>query len=137
MSENKKPRLAEVLGVEVGEKFEIETSVRGPFYVNSGGLLLDRDGTDRPALAISAINHPEIIKRRPRWTEQDVRDAKTFRRMWPDKEIEFERAEDNLCCLTIIQGNLHGYLRLSKVDLLPSVKPGQTVKLDDIIGGNE
>lgn len=138
MSENKKPRLAEVLGVEVGEKFDIVNDCYSPYFVDADGKLFDCDNDERySSLLNDIINHPELIKRRPRWTEQEVQDAKTFRRMWPEGEIEFDRWPDGRCCLTQIQGSLHGCLRLGEVDLFPSVKPGQTVKLADIIGGNE
>lgn len=137
MSENKKPRLAEILGVEVGEKFDMENDEYNPYFVDEDGYLHDCENDKLYNVPCEIINNPDLIKRRPRWTEQDVQDAKTFRRMWPDGKIEFGRWLSGRCGLIHIQGSLYGCLDLGEVDLFPSVKPGQTVKLDDIIGGTE
>ena len=73
----------------------------------------------------------------PRWTEQEVEDAKTLCRMWPGGEIEFKRYADGRCAMVHIQGSLHGCLDLGQVDLFPSILPGQSYTLDEIIGGAE
>lgn len=74
---------------------------------------------------------------KPRWTEQEVEDAKTLCRMWPGGEIEFKRYVDGRCTMVHIQGSLHGCLDLGQVDLFPSLRPGETVTIDEIIGGAE
>ena len=79
--------------------------------------------------------HEWDLEGKPRWTEQEVEDAKTFCRMWPGGEIEFKRYADGRCAMIHIQGSLHGCLDLGQVDLFPSLRPGETVKLDEIIGG--
>lgn len=40
MSENKKPRLAEVLGIEVEEKFNIRGHYYNPYFVDNEGVLI-------------------------------------------------------------------------------------------------
>lgn len=148
MSENKKPRLAEVLGVEVGEKFRI-----ADYPVDYGDVAVCTDGKVRrvrsnPPLEhgdkIGAnalyhiINHPELIKRGPRWTEQEVEDANNIIRMFGEDNFTYVTKDENGWpilsdgyedCATFTVG-------LEKI-IFPSLKPGQTVKLDDIIGGNE
>lgn len=132
MSENKKPRLAEALGVEVGEKFGCLWVRRATFHVDKCGELCDEEGLPHPTVAVDMINHPEIVRRRPRWTEQEVKDAKAIRRILPEaRDIEritetmtIVRDEDGFCLLTL------------QKDMFPNVKEGQTVKLADIIGGN-
>ena len=200
-----KPRICEVLGVDVDEVFTIETPVRKSTYCR-----IDEEGkiynTCIETLCY-AINHPDRIIRKPkqkqeekgmatdfeikitqirrdkplkdwtlgecqewcscytrcpgkcplfnfckqlqnepgkwelndkpRWTEQEVEDAKTLCRMWPNGEIEFKRDIDGRCSMVHIQGSLHGCLDLGRVDLFPSLRPGETVKLDEIIGGAE
>lgn len=79
--------------------------------------------------------HEWDLEGKPRWTEQEVEDAKTFCRMWPGGEIEFKRYADGRCAMIHIQGSLHGCLDLGQVDLFPSLRPGETVKLGEIIGG--
>ena len=81
--------------------------------------------------------HEWDLEEKPRWTEQEVEDAKTLCRMWPNGEIEFKRDIDGRCSMVHIQGSLHGCLDLGQVDLFPSLLPGETVKLDEIIGGTE
>ena len=64
-----------------------------------------------------------------------MEDAKTLCRMWPGGEIEFKRYADGRCAMVHIQGSLHGCLDLGQVDLFLSLRPGQSVTLDEIIGG--
>ena len=61
----------------------------------------------------------------PRWTEQDKEDAKMIKRVlfWVN---EVSRDEDKFLLM------LDGFL-LNK-ELLPSLKPGESVTLDEIIG---
>lgn len=104
MSEEKKPRLAEVLGVEVGEKFRI-----ADYPVDYGDVAVCTDGKVRrvrsnPPLEhgdkIGAnalyhiINHPENIKRCPRWTEQEVEIAKAIKLLAPAMDC-IERISEN------------------------------------------
>ena len=145
MSENKKPRLAEVLGVEVGEKFRI-----ADYPVDYGDVAVFADGKVRrvrpnPPYAhadkIGAnalyhiINHPEYIKRRPHWTEQEVEDAKNIIRLL---------GANSYCCVTReISGELYLLKHQAHFDMslpeyiFPSLKCCETVMLTDIIGGNE
>lgn len=129
-----KPRICEVLGVEPEEKFDA-----GPYkdaYVDLFGIIRTNIGSVMDADRVcDLINHPDRIIRKPHWTEQEVEDAKTLCRMWPGGKIEFKRYEDSRCAMVHIQGSLHGCLDLGQVDLFPSIQPGQSVTLDEIIGG--
>ena len=127
------PRICEVLGVEVGEWFTYP-GMSTSFQVTDGGFLKCADG-DLKMCVPTLINHPDRIIRKPCWTQQEVEDAKTFCRMWPGGEIEFKRYADGRCAMIHIQRSLHGCLDLGQVDLFPSLRPGETVKLDEIIGG--
>ena len=141
VSENKKPRLAEVLGVEVGEVFYISDypTDYGRVAVGSDGKLrrVHGDGGRGNKVGANAlyhlINHPECISHRPRWTKQEVKDAIAIWRILPEardidrvtETMTIVRDEDGFCLLTL------------QKDMFPNVKEGQTVKLADIIGGNE
>lgn len=88
MSENKKPQIAEILGVEVGERF----SLMGfqPHYVE---FWIKSDGTfetnpprvpNSSVALLRAVEQPCFVirkPRRPRWTEQDKADAKALKRL--------------------------------------------------------
>lgn len=143
MSENKKPRLAEILNVEVGEKFKIKGYFDGEFPFDEivvFQLLEDGTYTTTPAMfqgsaaaLLQSIDHPERIIHMPRWTEQEVKDAKAIQRILPEaRDIEritetltVVRDEDGFCLLTL------------QKDMFPNVKEGPAAKLADIIGGNE
>lgn len=88
MSENKKPRIAEILGVEVGERF----SLMGfqpqyvEFWIKSDGTFeTNPPRTPNSSVALlRAIEQPCFVirkPRRPRWTEQDKADAKALKRL--------------------------------------------------------
>lgn len=133
MSENKKPRLAEALGVEVGEKLLIDGRNRNPYSVTDEGFIVDRDGDVCYEVVTYLFNHPNRLIREPRWTEQEVKDAKAIQRILPEaRDIErttktstIVRDEDGFCLLTL------------QKDMFPNVKDGPAVKLADIIGGSE
>lgn len=143
MSEEKKPRLAEVLGVEVGEKFRI-----ADYPVDYGDVAVCTDGKVRrvrsnPPLEhgdkIGAnalyhiINHPENIKRCPRWTEQEVEIAKAIKLLAPAMDY-IERISENRSELYSKLDFGAAYL---PIPCIPSMKPGERIALNDIIGGRE
>ena len=71
-----KPRICEVLGVELGERFEVEGQP-GALYVDADGYMrYDEDDRLSTSAIHIAINHPERIIRKPRWTQQEVERAK-------------------------------------------------------------
>jgi hypothetical protein len=121
-----KPRICEVLGVEVGEKFTIADT---DYWIEKNGAIFS-DGNQRDLVGVSLIcdvvNHPDRIIRKPRWTEQEVEDAKALARAFsPDFKVY---RKDNLHLL--IGGGI-----CINTDTFPSVKIGQSVTLDEIIGG--
>lgn len=139
-----KLRICEVLGVEVDEVWHV-TGNDNAIYRISGGVALEyaipkcyEDGhgewrqSDTVHL-IDIINHPDRIIRKPRWTEQDVEDAKTVRRVF-GRDGVIERYNK---AMTEPYSNLvfdHLYIN---EDLFPSLRPGESVKLEEIIGGAE
>ena len=128
-----KPRICEVLGVEVGERFELgNTGII--LLVNDDGLLHiglshgNHKETDMNVnYLVKAINHPDRIIRKPRFTGQEVEDAKAIRRMLRD---------DGKLTRSIYGILTYGLVSLKK-DAFPSIRPGQSYTLDEIIGGTE
>lgn len=138
MSESKKPRLAEILGVEVGEKFVIDGRNYNPYSVIEEGLIVDCNGDVCYEVVTYLFNHPNCFIRKPRWTEQEVEDAKNIIRLFGTEDFTYAMKDES------------GYPGLSDTDdfftmgtiglennIFPSLKPGEFVKLTDIIGGNE
>lgn len=124
-----KPRICEVLGVEVGERFELgNTGII--LLVNDDGLLhigLSQGAHKETDLNVNylvkAINYPDRIIRKPRFTQQEVEDAKTLKRLFGKYKIADFGAR-----------HVFGGLRLNE-DAFPSFQPGQSYTLDEIIGG--
>ena len=139
-----KLRICEVLGVEVDEVWHV-TGNDNAIYRISGGVALEyaipkcyEDGhgewrqSDTVHL-IDIINHPDRLIRKPRWTEQEVEDAKAVRRVF-GRDGVIERYNK---AMTEPYSNLvfdHLYIN---EDLFPSLRPGESVKLEEIIGGAE
>lgn len=139
-----KPRICEVLGVEVDEEWTVSGNDIAIYRV-SGGVALeyampkyngDGYGEWIPAgmlCLVDFINHPDRIIRKPRWTEQEVEDAKAVRRVF-GRDGVIERYNK---AMTEPYSNLvfdHLYIN---EDLFPSLRPGESVKLEEIIGGAE
>lgn len=71
----------------------------------------------------------------PRWTEQDKEDARKIKAIFPDDySLDVGRLDDGRLKLVIIQGLS---FVLINDELLPSLKPGESVTLDEIIGGGK
>lgn len=76
---------------------------------------------------------PEIwpLESKPRWTEQEVEDAKTIKRVF-GRDGAIRRTPNLGERSTLVFDHLY-----INEDLFPSIKPGQSVTLDEIIGGAE
>ena len=142
-----KPRICEVLGVEVGERFELgNTGII--LLVNDDGLLHiglshgNHKETDMNVnYLVKAINDPDRIIRKPRFTEQEVEDAKTILRMFGEDDFtHIQKDEDGGPSLMDGDGKdpTRGWCSIGmEHDMFPSIKPGQTVTLDEIIKSGE
>lgn len=126
-----KPRICEVLGVEVEEWFSYP-GMNTSFQVTEGGFLKCADG-DLMMCVPTLINHPDRIIRKPRWTEQEVERAKAIKVLYPE-----------ICYIKSNDGWLRGLNKGKESIFLdcvlswfPSLRPGESVTLDEIIGGAE
>ena len=131
-----RPRICEVLGVEVGEWWEyggIEYSV------TENGIIIDHNNTVHFTGLTGAINNPDRIIRKPRFTEQEVEDAKTIKRMFGDDNFtHIHKGEDGFCEMMDGPGddpNVGWWSIGMEEGMFPSLRPGETVTLDEIIGG--
>ena len=135
MSENKKPRIAEILGVEVGERFKVDGYGSVNFYIDENGEACSNytNDPDYCTAIYQAINHPDRIIRKPRWTEQDVEDAKALKRM-------IKNAHHVLRCVEEVSLRLYdeydNYI-LTFSNCFAALPPQTGVALNEIIGGAE
>lgn len=125
-----KPRICEVLGVEVGEWFTYP-GMSTSFQVTEGGFLKCSDG-DLKMCVPALINHPDRIIRKPRFTEQEVERAKAIKTLF--KKIVAIKAYGTL---TNLMSYDVGYKVESIIDgtWFPSADEGEVYTLDEIIGG--
>lgn len=80
-----KPRICEVLGVEVGQSFKLKGADMG-FYVDRDGIVKreeDDASIGLPEICLM-INHPDRIIRKPCFTDQEVERAKAIKVLFPD-----------------------------------------------------
>ena len=128
-----KPRICEVLGVEPKEKFDAGSYKDA--YVDLYGTIRTNIGTLMDADQVcNIINHPDRIIRRPRFTQQEVESAKIISVLFPEAtHIERLRGSNAL----IIIGADNGWIANIENSLFQEIKSGQSVTLDEIIGGAE
>lgn len=139
-----KPRICEVLGIEVGERFELgNTGII--LLVNDDGLLhislyngAHKETDMNVNYLVKAINHPENIIRKNRFTEQEVVDARTIKRMFgADNFTHIQKDEmGRPAMVDCPMGDDNGWFFVGlEGGMFPSLRPGETVTLDEIIGG--
>ena len=122
-----KPRICEVLGFDVGEQFYIADSYCNPYHITPEGLIKDKDGDVQDCIALDLINHPDRIIRKPRFTEQEVERAKAIKVLFP-------------CAIAVVKAPfgsvaVSGASLMLSTEYFPSIQPGQSYTLDEIIGG--
>ena len=139
-----KTRICEVLGVEPEEVFEMRGNKIGNFRINKYGTFqieISNNcwGASTVECLNSLINQPENIIRKPRFTEQEVEDAKTIKRMFgADNFTHIHKDEDGWPEMMDgpgEDGNV-GWCSIGMEEgMFPSLRPNETVTLDEIIGG--
>ena len=135
-----KPRICEVLGVDSDEEWTVSGNDIAIYRV-SGGVALEYampkyngDGYGKwlpagmPCL-VDFINHPDRIIRKPRWTEQEVERAKAIKVLYPEADSLDE------CDPQVKVLNTKFVMATLDTALFPSLRPSETVTLDEIIGG--
>ena len=130
-----KPRICDVLGVEVNENFKFNDfpfdECKVYFVGTDGEIINAKGGSVTGGELCYIINNPDRIIHKPRWTEQEVERAKAIKVLYPEA--------DNLneCDPQIKVLNTKFVIATLDTALFPSLRPGESVKLDEIIGGTE
>lgn len=134
-----KPRICEVLGVEVNENFKFNDfpfdECKVYFVGTDGEIRNAKGGSVTGGELCYIINNPDRIIRKPRWTEQEVEDAKAIRRIMSEYTDIVRKKDGCVTHLFLTSEDVEDYFLDS--GLFPSLRPGETVKLDEIIGGVE
>lgn len=134
-------RLAEILGVEIGERFRVR-DFSPEYYIDQRGRMMFDECIAGQHAIFCAINHPECIirlPRKPRFSDDELAFlARTGARyvskkiggnivdLWDGKPAELAEGR----YINAIGGNLIGYVPAS---CLPSLSPGQCVELAEVL----
>lgn len=133
MSVCEKPKLCEILGVDVDE----EWSVNGDRYkIGCLGQLLYFSTTHQDWRVLSdwlcaLIECPEQIKHKPRWTKEDVESVKAIRLIYPTATY-IERDSYKIGGQYILHFRDCAW-RMIEEFKGPSLKAGELVSLDEIL----
>lgn len=126
-----KPRICEVLGVEVDEEFTIGEN---QYFIDKSGDMwcVTKNGEKlKCSTAICcAINHPDRIIRKSRFSGQEVERAKAIKLLYKDAE-KIQECDP----VAKILNNYDSVIAQVDTGMFPSLRLGETVTLDEIIGG--
>ena len=130
-----KPRICEVLGVEVGEPFGFNDfpfdDVKSYFIGTDGEIRNVHGGEVASSELCYIINHPDCIIRKPRWTEQEAERAKAIKMLYSEAEsIEMYGFGIRVFNRKLVIATLDP-------SLFPSLRSNEIITLDEIIGGTE
>ena len=130
-------RLAEIFGVKEDEEFKYEYQGFGfeceKYRIHNGKRQYFSDGwydASSEMKLTEMIAHPERIQRLPRWTEQDVEDAKAAKRIVLANPYFVRRDSDNNI---LILSPSESFITVLKESCFPSLKIGEKATLDEII----
>lgn len=132
-----KPRICEVLRVEVNQSFqfndfpfdEVKSYLIGP----DGKIRNVHGGEVTSSELCYIINNSDCIIHMPHWTEQEVEDAKYIKRIM---EVDMVRRNEYGSGLVAIRSDVNVSIVINR-KLFPSLCPGEVVALDKIIEGAE
>lgn len=130
-----KPRICEVLRVEVNQSFqfndfpfdEVKSYLIGP----DGEIRNVHGGEVTSSELCYIINHSDYIIREPRWMEQEVERAKAIKMLYS----EAESIEMYGFGITVFNRKL--VIATLDPSLFPSLRQNEIITLDEIIGGAE
>lgn len=139
-----KPRICEVLGIEVEEGFEFDFGSdqvsRGKMKIGADGLRYYKNGKDwfrcwNEEDLIYIINHPDRIIRKPRWTQQEVERAKAIKVLYPVvKTLAYVDIVGQTFYMYDDEDNYKGSLD-NLDETFPTLRSIRRATLDEIIGG--
>lgn len=127
-----KPRICNVLGVEVGEKFSItytshSTMITRICRIDENGNIVSDEGR-LPAEALSQIiNYPERIVKTTPLSDKEIEAIKAIKNLFPTAEyVEHIKNSD----IVGIGNSENGWIADINNALFPSLKPGDHIDID-------
>ena len=140
ISEDIKPNLARILGVEIGQRFMFDTNNVTVWHITNDGRIVDDNDMpmEAAALLLEMIQNPNKIKIcRNNWTNAEIENAKAIKRLFKEaKTIERYCQFDNTESIKISSIQSPILTNLDK-NLFPSAKRHVTYYIDEIIKEGE
>lgn len=143
MKNKAKPRVCEVLGVEVHERFkaQIYAVPAVEYYVSDvGDVIAVTEGTAfiRHELVtgkdlIYMINHPESIHKISRWTPKEVELAKAIKVVWPEANSLIRVCGSAGEWIRIVTKDGYSIRVTMEGSRFPNLKPDENVLISEII----
>ena len=132
-----KPKICEILGVEVGEEFKIKGFDGCQFQILDDGTFATQpvNVPGSSTALLQAIEHSERVERLPRWSADEVAVARAFLEACYNKEdvFFFRRSNGRLCWGVDSEGMDLNENHLP-VCLFPQIKNCHKIYLRDIVG---
>lgn len=134
---NSKPKICEILGVEVGEEFKIKGLDETVFQILDDGTFTTQpfNVPGSTTVLLRALDHPERVVHLPRWSSDEVALAKTF---WDAcynmADVFFFRGNNGRLSWGVDSESMPLEENYLPVCLFPQIKNGQKVYLRDIVG---
>ena len=134
-----KPRICEVLGVEVNENFKFNDfpfdECKVYFVGTDGEIRNAKGGSVTGGELCYIINNPDRIIRKPRWTEQEVERAKAIKVLYPVvKTLAYVDIVGQTFYMYDDEDNYKGSLD-NLDETFPTLRSIRRATLDEIIGG--
>ena len=127
-----KPRICEILRVEPGETFYIQGFDGVLFWIMDDGTFTTQpnNAPGSASALLRTLDHPDRIIRKPRFTEQDIKDAKMIKSVFGKSGTikRYDKATTEPYS-TLTFNNIY-----INENMFPSIKEGQEYSLNEIIG---
>lgn len=132
-----KPRICELLNVEVGERFRVESEsciLYSEAFVDDDGVVRASIGQAMDGMRICQLISGELrIVQKIHFREEEISDAKAIMRLLPWGE-KIVRTDIGKLCLIGHRPNKWTERELIGESLFPSIRPGQYIDLLEIVG---
>ena len=130
-----KPRICEILRVEPGETFYIKGFDGVLFWIMDDGTFTTQpnNAPGSASALLRTLDHPDRIIRKSRFTKQEVNLATVLMEFRKDDTVTIGKQVNGPVWWRANSGE-HG---IFPSELFPSIQPGQSYTLDEIIGGTK
>ena len=126
-----KPRICDVLGIDIGVPFKVK-GYNGKYHINSDGVMKWEEQGSSNAAIYEAINHPEHIVKVISLSDQEIETIKAIKNLFPNVEY-VERIKNS--DIVGIGNSENGWIADINNALFPSLNPGDSIDVNEALAG--